>query len=103
MTKELTDIARLGPAIAARTAAYAEEGAALRALDEAERRLKAATRDAFFYADPDLDPDTTAVMREREVTARLRREQAVDRLSEARRDLQLVRLLSNLDIVRTKE
>jgi hypothetical protein len=99
--KQLTDIARLGPAIAARTAAYAEEGAALRALDEAERRLKAATRDASLYAD--LNPDTTAIMREREVTARLRREQAVERLSEARRDLQLVRQLSNLEIVRTKE
>lgn len=96
-----TDITDLGSAISARHAAYAEEAAARDALDEAERRLKTAAHAADF--DNGFDPVLSATLRGREAIARVRREQAVERLREARRDLHRIRQLSTPEIVRDTE
>ena len=95
------DIIELGSAISARSAAYAEEAAARDALDEAERRLKAAAHATAF--DNGFDAALSATLRGREAIARVRREKAIERLREARRDLQRARQLAAPETVRDTE
>lgn len=101
MTTGRTDITELAAGIIARTAAYAEEDAAHKALSEAERRHRAAARDVALCVY--LDADLYEVVLQREASAKLRRDQVAERLREARRDLQQIRQISNLEPMRTKQ
>lgn len=96
-----SDIVELAAVISARSAAYAEEDAAQKALSEAERRLRAAGRDVGLYIY--FDDELREVMLQREASAKLRRDHAAERLREARRDLQRIRQLSDPEPVRAKD
>ncbi|WP_025662611.1 hypothetical protein [Rhizobium sp. IBUN] len=79
-------------AVRLRSAAYAELTSARDALTEADGRLRCAVRDIDL--DTGRDPVLSASMRGREAIARIRLEEARERLREAKRDLQRARDLS---------
>ncbi|MBX5153227.1 hypothetical protein HJC04_11365 [Rhizobium sp. NLR8a] len=82
----------LDAALRLRSAAYGEHTAARAALEEAENKLRQATRAVQF--DAGLDSTLSTTLRGREAIARIRVEEARERLREAQRDLQRARQLS---------